>query len=206
MAPEPPLGPHPVSGSEPPGGKAAPAEPFPSVEFKGSRVFFGVLLLVVGFFAAGLAALGSVVLSSLAVLYGGWAGFRLIAPGRVRATEDGIVDETFWYSPGLIPWAHVTDVRPTRWGLVEIDLVDEDIFLEGLGPLVQVALFKQRLYGFGPALLVPWVLRGSRRTIVDGLQVGLDAYTHAALTQGGSDELPESAPRMWSDAATADEE
>ena len=191
MASEPPLGPHPPSGSLP--GGEAPGELFPSVEFKGSRAFFGMVLLVVGSLAAGFAALGSLVLSSLAVMYAGWSGYRLIAPGRVRATAEGIVDETFWYSPGLIPWAQVTDVRPTRWGLVEIDLVDEDVFLEGLGPLARAALFKQQLYGYGPAVLVPWVLRGSRRMIVDGLQGGLDAYTHAALTQGAADAPPESA-------------
>ncbi|MBT8487821.1 MAG: hypothetical protein KJO65_03230, partial [Gemmatimonadetes bacterium] len=116
----------------------------------------------------------------------GWAGYRVILPGRLCVTEAGIVDEMFWYSPGLIPWQDVTDVRPTRWGLVEIDLVDDDVFLQRLGPLSQMARFKQQLYGFGPALVVPWVLRGRRRTIVDRLQDGLDAYTRIALADARS--------------------
>lgn len=199
MAPEPPLGLEPPSGAGPLPGNGLPAEPFPSVHFRGSRAFFGGLLLVVGSLAAGFAALGSVILSSLAVLYAGWAGFRLIAPGRLHSTEAGIVDETFWYSPGLIPWAQVTDVRPTRWGLVEIDLVDEDVYLERLGALARVAVFKQQLYGFGPSLIMPWALQGSRRTIIDGLQDGLDAYTHMVLTTGAADggatQLPDGPSR-----------
>lgn len=165
-----------------------PVEPFPTFEFKGSRAFFGVLLLGSGVIAAAIAALGAVVLSSLAVLYAGWAGYRVIRPGRLCVTEAGIVDETFWYSPGLIPWREVTDVRPTRWGLVEVDLVDESVFLERLGALSRMARFKQQLYGFGPALIVPWVLHGRRRTIVERLQDGLDAYTRIALADNGRAE------------------
>lgn len=158
-------------------------EPFPTYEFRGSRLFFAFVLLAAGSVAAGVAALGSLVLASIGVAYAGWAGYRLISPGRLCVTGDGIVDETFWYSPGLIPWPEVTDIRPTRWGLVEIDLVDDNVFLERLGPLSRVALFKQQLYGFGPALIVPWVLRGGRSTIVDRLQEGLDAHTLLAFSE-----------------------
>lgn len=165
-------------------------EGFPEFEIRGSPVFFGLVCLVFGVLAVGLATMGQVVFSALAVLYAGWAGMRLIRPGKVSVTAAGIVDRTFWYSPGLIPWQEVTDVRAVRWGLIEIDLADEGAFLERLGPLAQMARFKQQLYGFGPALLVPWVLRGTRRSMVDRLQDGLDAFTLAHFKDTTDGALP----------------
>ncbi len=179
-----------ATGSEV-GHSADPFEPFPGRVFRGSRSFFAGLVAVSGGVAAAFAAVGSLVLATLAMAYTAWAGYRLIAPGRLRVTRDGILDETFWYSPGLIPWDEITDIRPTRFGLVEIDLVDETAYVDRLGPWAQLALIKQQLYGFGPALIVPWVLRGTRRDLVEGLQEGLDAHTLRVLTQSGNDvQLP----------------
>ncbi len=55
-----------------------------------------------------------------------WAFRRLLDPRpRIRLSSDGIVDKNFWYSPGLIPWEEILDVRSTRLGLIEVDLKDE---------------------------------------------------------------------------------
>lgn len=172
-----------VDGAKGHGSTPDPTPGFPTHECRGSRPFFAGMVLLAAGLGVGAAALGSLILAVLAIGYTGWSAYRLIAPGRLRVTEDGLVDDTFWHSPGLIPWRTITDVRPARWALIEIDLVDENAFVEKLGPLKQMALLKQQLYGFGPAIIVPWVLQGSRQSILETLQDGLDAYTHIALAE-----------------------
>ena len=114
--------------------------------------------------------------------YSVWSLMRFVRPRvRVRITEDGIVDESFWwYSPGLIRWDEIVDFRTTKWGLVRIDLVDEAAFLERLSGLKQLARIKSMLNGLGPALIVPWALEGSKRDLMETLETALDSYTLAA--------------------------
>lgn len=106
-----------------------------------------------------------------------WALYRLMdRQARIRVTREGIVDENFWYSPGLIPWEEILDVRVTQLGLIEVDLRDESAFWARLSPLRQIARFKHQLFGFGPALITPWGLDGSTGEVVGLLQAGLDDH------------------------------
>jgi hypothetical protein len=58
---------------------------------------------------------------------------------RLRIAEEGIIDHTGWYSPGLIPWEDVVDVRPGPWGYVQLDLTEASSFWERQTPLRQRA-------------------------------------------------------------------
>jgi hypothetical protein len=86
----------------------------------------------------------------------------------------GIRDENFWYSPGLIRWDEILDVRPTRFGLIEVELRDEGAFWGRLSPLSQLPRVKLTLLGFGPALITPWGLEGTRRGLVNLLKKELE--------------------------------
>ena len=98
------------------------------------------------------------------------------APG-LRITEEGLLDNSHWWHSGLIPWDEIIDVRASRWGMIEIDLRDEQAFWQRLTPIQQLAHWKSQLYGFSPALVVPFLLEGSRSQLVDEMQAGLDQYT-----------------------------
>ncbi len=152
-------------------------------EVRGSRAFYTFWCIAAG----ALAWLSSVSwgwgLMGLAVFgaHSAWALVGLLNRRiRLRVTEDGIVDENFWWSPGLVPWEEMLDVRATKWGLVEIDLRDKSAFFERLSPLAQLVRVKQRLSGLGPALIVPWSLEGSKRDLLESLETGLDSSTVAA--------------------------
>jgi hypothetical protein len=108
---------------------------------------------------------------------------------RIRITADGIVDENFWYSPGLIPWEEIVDVRATGLGLIEVDLSDASAFLERLSPMRQVARFKMQLLGFGPAVITPWGLDRSGREVVALLQDGLDEHVVLSARREGAARL-----------------
>lgn len=166
---------------------AADTDPFPECEIHGSGLFFGSVGLLAAIAAIACASVGQVFFATIAAGCAGWSGFRLwIKPARVRVTTEGIVDETFWYSPGLIRWSEIIDVRERRWGLIEIDLLNETTFWERLGPLSQLALIKYQLYGFGPALIVSWALEGRRSDIVDALQDGLDTFALTSFADPGA--------------------
>lgn len=160
------------------------------MEIRDSRPFYALSSIGYGTLAwwssssLGLGAAGLVVFGS----YSLWSLLRFVRPRvRLRISEDGIVDETFWwYSPGLIRWGEIVDFRTTKWGLVQIELVDEDSFLGRLSGLRQFTRVKSMLYGLGPALLVPWVLEGSKRDLLGSLKTRLDAYTLAAVRRGVS--------------------
>lgn len=132
------------------------------------------------------------------VLFGGyalWALTRLLdRRPRIRVTPEGIIDDNFWYSPGLVRWADILDVRMTRLGLIEVDLRDENAFWERLSPLRRLARFKMQLYGFGPALITPWGLEGSGSEIVAHLQAGLDEHVLLAARSERSPSPSEPAP------------
>lgn len=130
----------------------------------------------------------------VSVMLGGfalWASSRVVhRPARIVLTEEGIVDRTFWYSPGFIPWGEIINIRPARWGRVDIDLRDKASFLERLPPIKKLRRYRWRLYGLGPAALNPLLLGISRRDLVETLQAGLDEYTlaevrsHAEVARG----------------------
>lgn len=99
---------------------AADTDPFPECEIHGSGLFFGSVGLLAAVAAIACASVGQVFFATIAAGYAGWSGFRLwIRPARVRVTTEGIVDEMFWYSPGLIRWSEIIDVRETRWPRVD---------------------------------------------------------------------------------------
>ena len=85
------------------------------VEIYDSKVFYaswfaGMAFLAVASLALpGVGPVGLVVFGSHAV----WADTRLESPRpRIRVTPEGLIDENFWYSPGLIRWGEILDVRP----------------------------------------------------------------------------------------------
>lgn len=145
------------------------------VEFRDSPTSFGVMGLILGVLAfqaswwpsAGLFGICSLWLVSRA------ARRRV----RLRITDEGITDETFgWYSPGLIPWEEVREIRYGAWRAVDIELKDEAAFLYRLSPLARLGRIPGRLFGLGSAYLNPLYFRASRRTLHDSLEAGLRAH------------------------------
>jgi hypothetical protein len=123
---------------------------------------------------------------------GGWALFRaLYRPVRLEINDDGIIDRTFWFSPGFIPWTDVLDVSPSRFGCIDLELRDEAAFWERLSPLQMLARWKFPLYGLGPAAIFSWALRGSRADIVERLEERLDNFVVAEV---GAGALPPGGP------------
>lgn len=151
-----------------------------------SRGFFAIYGSTCALLAAGFASLPWGM--PLAVVMGAnalWAVMRAsYRKARIRIDEDGIVDENFWYSGGFIPWSAVRDVRPTRWGLIQIELFDENEYWDALHPMKAFALLKMQLYGFSPVVVTPWGLQGSRRALVAELQEGLDRWAVEAARRG----------------------
>ena len=128
--------------------------------------------------------------------YSVWSFLRAVSGRvRVRVTEDGIVDETFrWYSPGLIRWEEIRDVREGRWGGIEIELLDEKTFLNRLSPLAVLARTISRLYGLGPAVINPMYFEGSRRELLEPLEAAFDSSVLAAARQNDPLGSGEAAP------------
>lgn len=148
------------------------------LELRDSKAFWGTVAVATG--ALALASSGTGLGPFGLVLFGGyatWAVSRLLhRPVRLAVNAQGIVDRTFWFSPGLIPWSEIVDVRPGRFGFIDIELRDEAAFMERLPPLRRLARWKFALYGLGPAAMNPWPLPASRREIVEALESGLDAF------------------------------
>lgn len=141
----------------------------------------GTALLTVGFMAVPGLALVAVVTGMKMV----WATLRLLwRRPRLRVTSEGVVDENFWYSSGLLPWSIIRDIRPTKWGLIQIELLDEDAHYELLHPLKRLALLKMRILGLPLGLLMPWGLRGSRGEIVSQLKDGLNRWVVEEAARG----------------------
>ena len=113
-----------------------------------------------------------------------YAGARLLhRPVRLRITEEGIVDRIVWPSAGLIRWEEILELRPTRWGLIEIRLRDPDAFMEQRSTLFQLSRFKVLIRGWSPAVLFSLFLTGSRKHLLEQLESGLDAFTLTAVRQ-----------------------
>jgi hypothetical protein len=171
--------------SETPIVRPGDVEAFPSSEFRDSRAFFAAYGFVAASVAIGFASAGWALAAALAVGVTGWAGYRMVAtPVRVRVSESGVEDHSFWYSPGLIRWSEIVEVREGPWGAIEVDLRDEASFWEKLGPLKAIPRVKMQLfYRLGPAAIIPWSLAGSRAEVVGALQDGLDTHTLRSLTR-----------------------
>ncbi|MCG6989136.1 MAG: hypothetical protein LJF06_13285 [Gemmatimonadetes bacterium] len=107
---------------------------------------------------------------------------------RLRITEEGIIDRTGWYSPGLIPWEDVVDVRPGPWGYVQLDLTEASSFWERQTPLRQLHMMSAQLWGLSPATISSLGLAASRRTILRAMEVGMDRHALASLRREA--ELP----------------
>lgn len=68
----------------------------------------GTALPIVGFMAVPDLTLVAVVTGMKMV----WATLRLFwRRPRLRVTSEGVVDENFWYSSGLLPWSTIRDIR-----------------------------------------------------------------------------------------------
>lgn len=151
-----------------------------------SVLFFGGYAAGMGLLTAGfLAVPGAALVAVVTGMHMVWAVLRLLwRRPRLRVTGEGVVDEHFWYSSGLLPWSAIRDIRPTKWGLIQIELRDEDAYYGALHPLKTLGLLKMRIFGFPPALLTPWALRGSRGEIVSGLKEGLDRWAGQVAARG----------------------
>jgi hypothetical protein len=128
--------------------------------------------------------------------YSAWSFLRVVSwRVRVRVTEDGIVDETFgWYSPGLIRWEGIRDVRAGRWGGIEIELKDQKAFFYRLSPPAVLARALSMLFGLGPAVINPLYFKGSRRELLESLEAALDSYTLDTIRQSDTLGSGEPAP------------
>lgn len=168
---------------------AGPSVDFRTREIRDSRAFHAIVCFVFATVAALFAGAGWPLGAMLAMPPAGWAAYRMVAGSvRLRISEDGVEDRSFWYSAGFIPWSEILEVRSGPWGAVEIELRDEAAFWERLGPLRQLPRVKLRLfYGLGPAAIVPWGLAGSRSGIVEAMQEALD--THALRSLVGNERL-----------------
>lgn len=166
-------------------------------EYRDSKLFWGAfagLMAVLGAVSSTVWGWGPVGL----VFFGVYTVFALtrLLSGRVRLQvgEDGIVDRTFWYSPGLIPWGEILDIRSTRFGFIEVELRDEAALLARLSPLSRWARWKFPLYGLGPAAIVPWGLEAKRSELIEVLQSAHDEFVVEATKAGhalaGDRELP----------------
>ena len=101
----------------------------------------------------------------------------------IRITAEGIVDENFWYSPGLVRWEQIVEIRSTALGFIEIDLEDDQAFWETLSPLKALARMKMQLLGYGPAFIVGWNLAGSIEDNLEAMRGGLDDFSLRAIQE-----------------------
>jgi hypothetical protein len=152
------------------------------ISFRDSRTFYGASCVAL----AAMATMSSP--WPWTVLFGAqslWAFLRFINQRvRLRVTDDGIVDETFsWYSPGLIRWEGIRDVRAGRWGGIEIELKDPKAFYYRLSPPAALSRAISRLFGLGPAVINPSYYKASRRELLESLEAALDSYTLDTVRQ-----------------------
>lgn len=114
---------------------------------------------------------------------------------RLAISEEGILEQNFWYSPGFLPWDQVLAVRRRMWGLIEVEIRDPDSLL-GKQPLLRkLGMRWLRLRGYGLVVITPWGLEGEGSEIVGTLQDGLEEFNlaavrHAKALQGESSDPP----------------
>ncbi len=173
------------------------SEPFDTqvtgpIEIGDSRVFYAICGGVAGPLAVlaaislvwGPAGVADLVALGVFGTNAAWALHRLFRrKARLRITEEGIVDEQFWYSPGLIKWDEILDIRESRWGYIEIDLADRQAYFRRLSGLAQTVRAYMRLWGFGPAAISSWGLEASRGEIIEALETGMDSYALSMVRQ-----------------------
>ena len=155
------------------------------IEIRDSRLFYAICSEVAGSLALLSAISWAWGPAGVAGLVGAaWALHRLFhRKARLRITDQGIIDEQFWYSPGLIKWDEILDVRESRWGYIEIDLADKQAYFRRLSGLAQTVRAYQRLWGFGPAAISSWGLEASRGEIIEALETGMDSYALSMVRQ-----------------------
>ena len=97
---------------------------FEAVEFYDSRLFlflYSLLCFVLLAFSTlvwGWGPLGIICFGPSVV----WSLVRLaFRRARLRIDEEGVVDRYMWFSPGLIPWHQIIEVRNSLIQLVGID-------------------------------------------------------------------------------------
>ena len=161
-------------------------------EISDSRLFYGIYTAVLAALGIATIPMGYGLLGGL--FFGGyaaWTLWRLIDKRpRLFITDEGIVDRTYLWSPGLIRWDEILDFRPARWGLISVRLRDEQAFWDRLPLFAKFAAGKAQLHGLGPAFIVGWALEASRSELLDALESGADAHAlravkaAAALTEG----------------------
>lgn len=100
---------------------------------------------------------------------------------RLGVTEEGIIDRTRWYSPGLIPWKDIVDVRVGPWGLIQLDLAEGSSFWERQTPLHQLHMLRTQFWGLSPATISPMGLAAPRHAIVRAMEEGMDSYALVSL-------------------------
>ena len=100
---------------------------------------------------------------------------------RLRINEEGILDRTHWYSPGLIPWQDIIDVRVGRWGTIEIDLAESSSFWERQTVLRQLHMMRAQVWGMGPAAVSPLGLSATRHTILQAMEERMSRHALASL-------------------------
>ena len=149
-------------------------------EFRDSRLFFGTFALIHVALAAFLSEpVTALILCAVAVKL---ALYAARPRTRVRVTEAGIELGYFLRSPGLIRWDDVLDIREGRWGVIELELKDENAFRERLSGIDRMIVAVNRLiYGFGPTAVSSMLLKASKREIRESLETALDSYTLAAF-------------------------
>ena len=155
------------------------------------EVYDSVLFLLVWLVGSGALLLASTLSWGWGILgmfvfggHTGWALFRLLRrKARLRITEEGIIDRTFWHSPGLIPWEQIIRVRPARWGMISVEIRDEDEFMAKQSTLANLARIKFLMFNLGPAAIYSLPLQGSRKKLLQALEAGLDAHELARVRQ-----------------------
>lgn len=150
----------------------------PPREFCDSRTYYGLWGLILG--GMSVASINSILGIPGAVFFGAyslWAWGRTLFPKvRVRVTKVGIIDETFWASPGLIEWSEVLDVRPSRWGQIHIEVRKESAVLQRMSRPARITATKLLLLGPGPTSIVCWALSSNRESILRALEDGMDEH------------------------------
>jgi hypothetical protein len=131
-------------------------------------------------------ASGGSVVGGVGALYFGarivYLARRLIGKvPRVLLTEDGVIDRSFFYSVGLIPWEDIVEVRHKGMGMVNVTVRDPDKLLAPLGVHQLFMIGWMQLWGFGPIAINSWTLDRTSRELVDLLDEGMDAYALRAL-------------------------